>query len=100
MLIAQQIMLIANWIIIIAKLIIIIANLIIIIAKKNMLLAKKHSANIYSNFISYFKYHSYILCTPSSISILWCHPKECSFEGSVSLRIVPSGLLLSKVSFP
>ncbi len=77
MLIAQQIMLIANWIIIIAKLIIIIANLIIIIAKKNMLLAK----NI-------------------QISILWCQPSACSFEGSVSLRIVPSGLLLSKVSLP
>ena len=100
--IAKQIIIIAKQIIIIAKQIMLIANLIIIIAKKNMLLAKiiQLIAYLQITSYSYFKYHSYILCMPSSISILWCHPKECSFEGSVSLRIVPSGLLLSKVSFP
>ena len=34
------------------------------------------------------------------MSILCCQPNACSLPGSVSLRMVPSGLLLSKVSFP
>ena len=44
------------------------------------------------------KYQLYMRCTPSSISTLCCQPRACSFEGSVSLRMVPSGLVLSKVS--
>ena len=47
-----------------------------------------------------FRYHSYSLCTPSSISILWCHPSLCSFVTSVSLRSVPSGFDESQSSLP
>lgn len=47
-----------------------------------------------------FRYHSYSLCMPSSISILWCHPSLCSLVTSVSLRSVPSGLECSQCSSP
>ena len=46
------------------------------------------------------KYQLYNLDTPSSSSILWCQPSECSFVTSVNFRMVPSGLVLSNFIFP
>ena len=45
-------------------------------------------------------YHSKSFMTPSSISTLCVHPNECSFDTSISLRIVPSGFVASNSTSP
>ena len=45
-------------------------------------------------------YHSKSFWTPSSISTLCIHPRLCSLLTSISLRMVPSGLVASNSTVP